>query len=1114
MSDTSWSLPMKRQRPQPPPCQSVPTLTTNVATNCSGRGTARNRNSPSPSLLLFFILLSLNCLFSSLSSPSSGTSLSPSSFFLLQPCDANPRDNDKNQRVDAPSPDDFPPLQGPNFAFTSQTPLGNLSEPREYADGALATQKLIADPLIPINRQLWTGIDTRTAYFKNDFGYDKISRVPELLQAGMRRLVLDLWWDSAALGWQLCPRLIRNTTENPLTALRLALEQEQERIRAVSGAGGTTDDSLLQLQDLGNVTSAVEATAEEFEQESRQGEQEQQDRVAEGITAEELKQKQGKQEQQDRIAEGVLPAFQPSASLLSPSAAALPSLSVIDSFSSSTSSRERSTEEGLDTHPTMRKRVSSPKNKSRNSPTLTSGDNNNNNNTESNHSNRINNTNNNKKTTAAVTGEKGAEFKDRSKGSRGREWFHNKRQPVRPPIKPETSEIDYQHKQPMASDATESINRSVSGYAASHHPHRGAPPRLAMSKGVVASYNPLAAGAVDQTVDGITCSSGEDIVLLLQALENWIELTRPKELEDVILIILNLNELNNNSLGSRPTTPTPTTITPAPPGAAPSTTPPISNAEFFGHIISPNTNGTINELAATKLVSLRQLFNDAFPQSIYTPNLLELDRADIEAGWWKDGPVGLDYYNTTRNPTTNKLEAPTGWPTSLYLRKEAKRRIVIGIGANKLAANTTYNITDDYQTFHQQTAMGPSMTNSSLLRVSSTLNQDTCSLPVPGVMMYPTGSEEDFNQLAALKGIGGLNTNDVTWSFASMSDNDTLPWAFLSGRVVTNCGFSSLVEGRSQSLSYSEQTAMTIWSWDLNQPPDEMIRDRYHRCGAMKSNGRWVVQNCNDKLPVACRKIGSAFQWMIYEKGAGNYRDASCPEGYKFDVPRTVRENQILYATIQAYWNTTASSSSQSLPLGQLGEKPAFSLKPIFSRWTDAVTGAFKNLKQREEMAKKIQPRHDKNDSDDGGDDKRDTKRKNNRKAQAASDEQQQQRHPGSSTATRIREAKAKPTIMAGGTNEFSGEGVIWIDISSWQTAGCWVPGGSEGICPYQDPDNTVALQEIIKVSIIGGVIILVLVGIFLYMKFRRNRRLRKAGRRRADVRRKLLLTEVETVPA
>lgn len=58
----------------------------------------------------------------------------------------------------------------------------------------------------------------------------------------------------------------------------------------------------------------------------------------------------------------------------------------------------------------------------------------------------------------------------------------------------------------------------------------------------------------------------------------------------------------------------------------------------------------------------------------------------------------------------------------------------------------------------------------------------------------------------------------------------------------------------------------------------------------------------------------------------------------------------------------------------------------------------------------------------------------------------------------------SKDTPLAG----VSGGSMIWIDISSWQTAGCWVPGGVNGACPYQAADNTVALQEIIKVSLIG----------------------------------------------
>ncbi|KAF9904877.1 hypothetical protein EC991_002240 [Linnemannia zychae] len=990
-------------------------------------------------------------------------------------------DDPSHPRLRVMNPDDG---TSPNFAFTTQTPLGNLSDPREYADGALATQKLIADVLIPLDRQLWTGIDTRTAYFKNDFGAEKISKVPELLQAGMRRLVLDLWWDSAALGWQLCPRLKRDT--NQLGGLRLALEQEQDRIRA-AGSSSAGDDALLQLQGMGNIAPvAIEATAEELKQET---------------------QRQQEQEEQDHDEE---------------------------EHASITSivKRERSMEEGPDNSLSTERKRASPKKITGNSPTLASGDNARSNATP-NHSDRITNTNRNKQEATTVK----SKDKNRSSSSSGREWFRKKKRPVRPAIK------THRHKQPTASEAEP--NKGFSRYAASQHPRGRVPHRLAINKGFVASYN--AALAADQTLDGITCSSGEDLTMLLQALLGWTQQTTDPELGDVILIILNLNELNNNSLGSRPTSPTPVTpvpvapvapvapTAPAAPGTTPPVTPPpITNAEFFGQIISPNTNRTIND-AATNMVSLKKLFMDAFPSMIYSPNLLELERSNLEDSWWRDGAVGLDYYNTTKDPITNRTRAPTGWPTSHYLRNVITRRIVVGIGANNLAANTTYNITDDYTTFHPPGVMGPSMTNSSLLRVSSTLNQDTCSLPVPGVMMYPTGSEENFVDLANLRRNSGPITSDVTWSFASMSDNDMSPWTYLSGGLATSCGFSSLVEGRSQSLSFSEQTAMTIWSWDLNQPPEEMMRDRNHRCGAMKSNGRWVVQDCNDKLPVACRKVGTSSQWIIYEKGSGNYRDVTCPEGYKFDVPRTSRENQLLLSTLQAFWNTTTPTFFQSLSAPEPGASGA-SLKTVLSRLTDTVASAIRHHKRRDERAGRIWPRHTKededddddnndNDDDDGDDDGDDddeqgTRSNNGRKGQSVSHEQERQRqdsvnNPGSG----IKEAKAErpkstPGANAAATDALSGGGVIWIDISSWQTAGCWVPGGVEGRCPYREPDNTVALQEIIKVSTIGGVIILILVGIFLYMKCRRNVRLRKASKRRADVRTKILLTEVETVPA
>lgn len=132
---------------------------------------------------------------------------------------------------------------------------------------------------------------------------------------------------------------------------------------------------------------------------------------------------------------------------------------------------------------------------------------------------------------------------------------------------------------------------------------------------------------------------------------------------------------------------------------------------------------------------------------------------------------------------------------------------------------------------------------------------------------------------------------------------------------------------------------------------------------------------------------------MINEKGAANYRDVTCPEGYMFDVPRTSRENQELYHTLLRYWNVTA---------------PAF---------------------YASESSK-----------------------------------------DGRMNVTAMETIESAPPLKA--ITGIPGGGLIWIDISSWQTAGCWVPGGVHGICPYREPDNTVALQEIIKVSTIGKALV------------------------------------------
>ncbi|GJJ76044.1 hypothetical protein EMPS_08403 [Entomortierella parvispora] len=944
----------------------------------------------SPStLLVFFVVLALNCVISSISTnPLSKThSLALRTFsfpFMIQSCSAS-RVISSNQRVDAPSDDDLPPLTGPGFSFTSQTPLGALDSARSYVDGAFATQRLIADPIIPLDRQLWVGIDTRTAYFANDFSSDRIEKIPQLLQAGMRRLVVDLWWDAQGLGWQLCPRLNRDGTQ----ALKIYAALEQ---------GDIPPPPTLELQRMGSNQGASQDLLVENQQE--------------------------------------------------PSEATLDTDSKVNLEKRATSKTPSKARHNGKAHKTTGAKAA---------PTIT------------------------------------MKSLGKTPTDRFKNWFLKKPR-RKPAIKLKAHDKAGNRSEP-----------AIEG-SSMQNKHQEGRHRLAMNKGVVSSYNKAA--AVDRTMDGITCSTGEDVVMLLQGLQTWFEQTDQAELQDILLIVLNLNELGNSSLGTRP---------PAPP---------VNGSTAPQLIDSPNTNSSIKALMPN-LLSLKELFLDAFPSLLYSPASLEMDREDLNGTWWKYGPVGLDYYNTTIDGVTGKIRAPTGWPTSMYLRDILKRRIIVSIGANNLNAGSTYNLTDDFTTIHPPEALGPSMTNSSLLHISSTLTQQQCSFPHPGVMMMATGTEENFASIASVKNSTDTITNEVTWSFSSMSDTNLLPWSYYSGQLATDCGYSLLMEGSAPLLSFSEHAATSVWSWDLNQPLANETRSLDQRCGAMQSNGRWAIQDCNKKMPVACRKIGTSSVWLINDKTTSNYRDVACPEGYQFDVPRTARENQQLYSTLLSYWNTTAHSFYQSVLAHQKLQQRV--LEPTLRDPFRAILDPEASRRTVLHM-KRHANGHDHRWEDD--DDNEETEDDDD---QEDEDDQGRQKASGHGTKPRGSQPNARGSSMTTPKGEISegtggvrlantdtplspadvlGGGMIWIDISSWQTAGCWVPGGVHGVCPYQAADNTVALQEIIKVSSIGGVIILVLAGMFLYLKCRRNVRLRKANKRRADVRMKIMRTEVETVPA
>ncbi|ORX90631.1 hypothetical protein K493DRAFT_287776 [Basidiobolus meristosporus CBS 931.73] len=91
-----------------------------------------------------------------------------------------------------------------------------------------------------------------------------------------------------------------------------------------------------------------------------------------------------------------------------------------------------------------------------------------------------------------------------------------------------------------------------------------------------------------------------------------------------------------------------------------------------------------------------------------------------------------------------------------------------------------------------------------------------------------------------------------------------------------------------------------------------------------------------------------------------------------------------------------------------------------------------------------------------------------------------------------------------------SGEPLAWIDLNSLSSVGCWVVGKNSQ-CGYSRTYQF--LNQILSVSLIGGLITLVIFGIFVYFKCRINLRHRRSREHREKVRTRIRYLEAITVP-
>lgn len=90
---------------------------------------------------------------------------------------------------------------------------------------------------ISINRIQWPAINLASGFFGNNYTDVKVLNIASVLQAGYRRLVLDLYWQSDRGNWQLCP------TNIPDAAFSQRLALTPELGKAISAQNRTVTHS-------------------------------------------------------------------------------------------------------------------------------------------------------------------------------------------------------------------------------------------------------------------------------------------------------------------------------------------------------------------------------------------------------------------------------------------------------------------------------------------------------------------------------------------------------------------------------------------------------------------------------------------------------------------------------------------------------------------------------------------------------------------------------------------------------------------------------------------------------------------------------------------------------
>lgn len=322
------------------------------------------------------------------------------------------------------------------------------------------------------------------------------------------------------------------------------------------------------------------------------------------------------------------------------------------------------------------------------------------------------------------------------------------------------------------------------------------------------------------------------------------------------------------------------------------------------HAAAPYDDPTASPQApgASRLPStgnyISQLLNSTLSSYIFTPSLLDYQRANLNATWYSvnSNYRPLTVYLQPEAYSNGDLYTIAGWPSESFIELQRALRFVAGIGSVD-PQMLGYNFSQDADTLFPQGAL------------SSTRD---VSLASDGQVSSGCLYQNTITSFSA------LNTSWATSpNLASAAD---LAATFLSASNITSCGISPILNetlgttANINSTYYFEYIMNTIWSWADNEPSDTAADDTQFSCAVVNSTnaGKWQVGYCGDRHYGACRTGDSPYNWTITNQN-GNYAqmDDACGDDY-FSVPRTALENDYLRMAIDT-WHTSTGNHDATL---------------------------------------------------------------------------------------------------------------------------------------------------------------------------------------------------------